>query len=297
MMEQIDINICFDTALEDLEALRQEMENFVRAPENKRDFQPDVILQCNSVGGMDKLQLRLEVRHKSNWAVESVRVARHSKLMCALVLALRKVPIFGPGGGGPALGDPANPSYSVAVSDEQAALAREKAARDADQARLHPMTPAPIEIKAEQPDTESERSATRQDSDATLSTGALAPSSELAAVERLNMRTPGRDLITDEDDDDRVIGRNHLSPRLDRVTSRSSRQSTLGVTTGLSLSQTGSNEVVGRRKPGRSASLNSQQIDDIGQVPEPEHLSVPEQVVSGASRRGGAKFDEEAQIQ
>jgi len=62
--------------------------------------------------------------------------------MCALVVALRKIPIFGPGGGGAPLGDPANPSYSVAVSDDVAAAAREKAAKDADAARMSPLNPA-----------------------------------------------------------------------------------------------------------------------------------------------------------
>lgn len=77
--------------------------------------------------------------HQSNWSVEHIRVARHSKLICALVLALRRVPIFAPGGGAAALGDPTNPSYSVAVSDEVASAARNKAAKDADAARLSPM--------------------------------------------------------------------------------------------------------------------------------------------------------------
>lgn len=76
---------------------------------------------------------------QSNWSVENIRAARHSKLMCALVLALRKIPIFGPGGGGPPLGDPTNPSYNVAVSDDVAVAAREKAARDADAAPLKPV--------------------------------------------------------------------------------------------------------------------------------------------------------------
>ena len=44
--------------------------------------------------------------------------------MCALVLALRKVPIYAPGGGGATLGSVDQPTYSVAVSDEQAAAAR-----------------------------------------------------------------------------------------------------------------------------------------------------------------------------
>jgi hypothetical protein len=58
--------------------------------------------------------------------------------MCALVLALRRIPILGPGGGGAPLGDPSNPAYSVTIPDEVAAAAREKAAKDADAARLHP---------------------------------------------------------------------------------------------------------------------------------------------------------------
>jgi hypothetical protein len=76
---------------------------------------------------------------QSNWSVEHIRAARHSKLMSALVLALRKVPIFAPGGGAAALEHPTNPSYSVAVSDEVAATAREQVAKDADAARLSPL--------------------------------------------------------------------------------------------------------------------------------------------------------------
>lgn len=59
-------SICFDTSMEDIEALRIEMENFILDEENKRDFQPNILLRCLSVGGMDKLQLQLEVRHKAS---------------------------------------------------------------------------------------------------------------------------------------------------------------------------------------------------------------------------------------
>src|SRR5579862_7528909 len=45
--------------------------------------------------------------------------------MCALVLALRKVPIYGPGAGDVPLGDIGKPTYSVAVTDTQAAAQRE----------------------------------------------------------------------------------------------------------------------------------------------------------------------------
>jgi hypothetical protein len=142
MKEQLEMFISFDTSLEDIEILRKEMEVFVRDPENSRDFQPDVVLECTGIGNMDKLQLKVEIRHKSNWSNETVRAVRRSKFMCALVLALRKVPIYPPGGGGLPLGDPGNPSYSVAVSDEIAAAARDKAAKSKEGKRLVPSKPA-----------------------------------------------------------------------------------------------------------------------------------------------------------
>lgn len=114
----ITLSISFDTSLTSLSSLQSHLETFVRDPSNKRDFYPDIVLQCVGVGTMDALQLRLEVRHKSNWSVESIRASRHSKLMCALVVALRDVGIFGPGGGEPVLGERANPAYSVAVDAE-----------------------------------------------------------------------------------------------------------------------------------------------------------------------------------
>lgn len=45
--------------------MRQEMESFVRSPENKRDYRPEIILRVLGVGSMDKLQLRLEYQHKA----------------------------------------------------------------------------------------------------------------------------------------------------------------------------------------------------------------------------------------
>lgn len=138
MKEQFEISISFDTSLEDVELLRAEMEAFVQHPDNCRDYQPDVIMECAGVGTMDKMVLKTEIRHKSNWSNESVRASRRSKFFCALVLALRKVPIYGPGGGGNPLGDPTNPSYSVTVTDEMAAAARATADKEKEEKRLVP---------------------------------------------------------------------------------------------------------------------------------------------------------------
>lgn len=182
MKEQLDMYISFDTTLEDIETLRREMEKFIRAPDNSRDFQPDILLECTGIGNMDKLQLKVEIRHKSNWHNETVRAARRSKFMCALVLALRKVPIYAPGGGGLALGDPGNPSYSVAVSDELAAEARAKAAQAKEAKRLVASTPAaPTQPAA--PATSSLQRA------------------ESKAADALNSRKPTEDAARDENDE------------------------------------------------------------------------------------------------
>lgn len=143
MKEQLEIFISFDTPLEDIETLRTLMEAFVSSPENSRDFRPNIIIEASSVNSMDKLSLRIEISYKSNWHNDAVRAARRSKLMCALVLALRKVPIYGPGGDGEALGGPKNPAYSVAVSDEWATDARKKAEETKKSKRLvtEPATP------------------------------------------------------------------------------------------------------------------------------------------------------------
>ncbi|KAL6881450.1 mechanosensitive ion channel [Trichoderma novae-zelandiae] len=138
MSETITFDVSFDTSFEDIELLRVEMEKFVRSPENSRDFQPDFGIGVGGVNNLDKLTLKLSINHKSNWHNERVRATRRSKFMCALAVALKKIPIIAPGGGGEPLGGPTNPSYSVAVSDEWAAHSREEAARKADAARLVP---------------------------------------------------------------------------------------------------------------------------------------------------------------
>jgi hypothetical protein len=176
MKEQLDMFISFDTSLEDIDLLRKEMETFVRATDNSRDFQPDIILEATGIGNMDKLQLKVEIRHKSNWHNETVRAARRSKFMCALVLALRKVPIYGPGGGGEPLGGPTNPGYTVAISDAWAAEARDKASDTKEGKRLVPTKPA------------SNKSAS----------GDLGPVGEEKAAEAMNARKPTAD-ATDRD--------------------------------------------------------------------------------------------------
>jgi hypothetical protein len=160
MKEIIDVNVSFDTSFEDIELLRAEMENFVRSPENSRDFQPDVAIGVGGVGDLDKLTLKIAIKHKSNWHNEVVRATRRSKFMCALALALKKIPINGPGGGGDPLGGPSNPTYSVAVTDEFAVSAREKSEKEKEAKKL--VNQKTEQAPANAPDTETEQRAAEQ---------------------------------------------------------------------------------------------------------------------------------------
>lgn len=96
MHETLTIPVKFETTFVDIQNLKEEMERFVRDKENCRDFQPELDVDVVGVGEMDKLELTVNIRHKSNWSNEAVRAARRSKFMCALVAAVRKIPIRAP---------------------------------------------------------------------------------------------------------------------------------------------------------------------------------------------------------
>ena len=147
MYESFTVDVSFDTSFEDIELLRSEMEKFVRDPENSRDFKPDFSIGVSGVNSLDKLSLGISILHKSNWHDEMIRASRRSKFMCALASALKKIPIYAPGGGADALGAPENPTYSVTVSDDFAAKARQDSAKAKAEGRLVPPPGDPAEAK------------------------------------------------------------------------------------------------------------------------------------------------------
>jgi len=57
---------------------------------------------------------------QSNWANDDLATQRRQKFICALIAAIRKTPIYGPGGGNPIIGEEAKPLYTVAISNDLA---------------------------------------------------------------------------------------------------------------------------------------------------------------------------------
>ncbi|GKT87091.1 LOW QUALITY PROTEIN: serine/threonine protein kinase [Colletotrichum tofieldiae] len=225
MKEVIDLNVSYDTSFEDLELLRVEMENFVRNSDNSRDFMPDIAIGVAGVGDLDKLQLKIAIKHKSNWHNEAVRATRRSKFMCALAMALKKIPIYAPGGGSDALGAPGNPSYSVAVSDQFASSARDQAAKDKEAKRLVP-SPA-----ADGTDTNADSNTEKQ------------------AVQELNLRDP----LAEEEWGYRVADEQTLSGSRDRRSEDRRRSNDIDRPAVEASQHQGGG---GRRKPGESIPMS-----------------------------------------
>ncbi|KAH7139226.1 Mechanosensitive ion channel-domain-containing protein [Dendryphion nanum] len=208
MREQVSIFCDFGTSFEDINSLKQEMLSYVKDSQNSRDFHPEFEVEVVSIAEMNKLELRCEIRHKSNWSNEALRSSRRSKFMCALVLALRKVPIYGPSGGDAALGAVGNPSWSVAIPPADAIAAREKFNKDKDAKRLFPT------MKDDEPEDKGKSTGTDY-----LGVGI----SEATAINNLNQRKPGADPLRDDTwnnrDDVSTLGRPSTDgrPDLDEV--------------------------------------------------------------------------------
>jgi hypothetical protein len=145
LREQITLNVNVGTSFDDIETLRAEMLNFLT--ENKRDFMPEIDIQLFSIADLSKLELRIEFQHKAKFASDHVRAQHRSKFICALLTAVRKVPIDGPGGSGPGSGSMESPTYSVTITDDIAKAARAKFDEEKDKKRMNPKNkPADSEI-------------------------------------------------------------------------------------------------------------------------------------------------------
>ncbi|KAI9661171.1 MAG: hypothetical protein M1821_009498 [Bathelium mastoideum] len=218
MRERLPVHIDFGTSFEDIQLLKAELQNFVRDKENSRDFQPDIDVEVVGINEMDKLELQVEIRHKSNWANETIRAARRSKFMCALVLALRKVPINSPAGGDAALGSKNQPTYSVAVSASVAEETRQAYLDKQDSDRLMPKNkPNPTITK-----NQSALSTGTDYFGSSLKGGnggsGSLRSREGRAIDGINERNPSRDVTRDElwanrDEEDNTLDERNSAER------------------------------------------------------------------------------------
>lgn len=202
MREQVLLHIHVDTTLEDIQLLKNALSAFVLDKENSRDFQPEIDVELTGIADLDKLELQVEIRHKSNWANEAVRAARRSKFMCALVLALRKVPIYGPGAGGAPAGDPANPTYSVAISNQMAEDNKKVFADKKDAKRLVPLSATLPEQMSKLSPKASKSSAFHPNITPSNAASTAFSAHDNSLAEALHTRTTALATVRDEADED-----------------------------------------------------------------------------------------------
>ncbi|KAK9491196.1 Mechanosensitive ion channel-domain-containing protein [Lipomyces doorenjongii] len=136
MQQVITIPVHFDTTMDDIELLHEELVNFVKC--NSRDFYPEVNITVSDIPALDRMELRFSVRHKSNMANETLRAQRQNKFMCELIAACKKVPLYPPNVGDPVLGSFGQPTYSVMISDQEAQQRFAKAMKDKDDIKFKP---------------------------------------------------------------------------------------------------------------------------------------------------------------
>ncbi|KAF3910477.1 hypothetical protein ABW20_dc0109280 [Dactylellina cionopaga] len=149
MRETVIFSVHFDTSMRDLMLLKSELMTFVE--ENSRDFRHDNLnVEINGVK-LDSLELKVEIRYKGNWADQPKRVERRNKFMSALVAALRKIPVFGPGAGDPGLGESANAQYFVTIDPAEAQRRKEVAAKEKEAKRYKTAEEIEAEEAAQQP--------------------------------------------------------------------------------------------------------------------------------------------------
>ena len=291
MREELLIYVHFDTTLEDIQLLKNEMRNFVRDKENCRDFQPDIEIEVTGISEMNKMELQIEIKHKSNWANETVRAARRSKFMCALVLALRKIPLYAPGGGDAALGSSDKPTYTVAVSDDEAVKAREAYAATKEGKRMVP-TKKPTEKNPFAASTGID-SPDHQDSATPLPLRYRLPSvTEQAALSDLNSRDPAAGTALDSRDSDHGSPHTRAQPSeasslerkasIEEVSGSLRRQSTRGKrrpsTSGTPFGNAqGTQPVLGFNVPTPVQEGNDNSSEYFSQVTSPRQANPPQQ--------------------
>ncbi|KAK2746891.1 hypothetical protein FQN55_005377 [Onygenales sp. PD_40] len=94
LAEAVPIIIKFGTTLEQIDALRLRLMEFVRS--EKREYQSNILTELREVTENYSLTLNVVFFYKSNWQNELLRLQRRNKFICMLMIVLQEVGIEGP---------------------------------------------------------------------------------------------------------------------------------------------------------------------------------------------------------
>ena len=94
LAEAVPVVIRFGTTIEQIDALRQALIEFVLA--EKREYQGKVLTELREVTEAYSLTLNVVFFYKSNWQNELLRLTRRNKFICALMTSMQNLGIEGP---------------------------------------------------------------------------------------------------------------------------------------------------------------------------------------------------------
>ncbi|KIW14588.1 hypothetical protein PV08_07372 [Exophiala spinifera] len=94
LAEAVPIVIKFGTTIEQIEALRNSLMEFVKA--EKREYQANILTELREVAEVYSLTLNVVFFYKSNWQNELLRLQRRNKFICALMVSMQELGIEGP---------------------------------------------------------------------------------------------------------------------------------------------------------------------------------------------------------
>ncbi|KAF3481859.1 mechanosensitive ion channel family protein [Arthroderma uncinatum] len=94
LAEAVPVIIKFGTTLEQIDALRQRLLDFVTS--EKREFQTQILTELKEVTENYSITLNVVFFYKSNWQNELLRLQRRNKFICNLMICLQELQIEGP---------------------------------------------------------------------------------------------------------------------------------------------------------------------------------------------------------
>ena len=94
LAEAIPITLRFGTTIEQIDALRQRLLEFVRS--EKREYQANILTELRAVTENYSITLNVVFFYKSNWQNELLRLQRRNKFICMLMISLQEIGIEGP---------------------------------------------------------------------------------------------------------------------------------------------------------------------------------------------------------
>jgi small-conductance mechanosensitive channel len=94
LAEALPVVIRFGTSLQQIEALRNQLLEFVKS--EKREYQGNILTELRDVTEVYSLTLNIVFFYKSNWQNELVRLQRRNKFICAMMIAMQELGIQGP---------------------------------------------------------------------------------------------------------------------------------------------------------------------------------------------------------